>query len=112
VNNAFGAVLPILLILFAVMIVLLPMRARSRMALRQQQLQQSLSVGTQIMTTSGLYGRIVGMDDDVLQLEIAPGLVVSWARAAVGEVRGPDRSAGTGQTGDTSEETGGAAGVQ
>lgn len=111
-NNALGAGLPILLILFAVVIVLLPMRARSRMALRQQQMQQALDVGTEIMTTSGLYGRIVRLDEETMQLEIAPGVVVTWARAAVGEVRGPGDGPEAGQTGaETSEETGGVAGA-
>jgi preprotein translocase subunit YajC len=90
VNNSFGAALPLLLLGLAfVVLIVLPQRARSRLALQAQQLQQSLSVGTEIMTTSGLYGRITALDEKTIDLEIAPGVVVRWARAAVGEVRGP-----------------------
>jgi preprotein translocase subunit YajC len=37
------------------------------------------------MTTSGLFGTVVSTSDDSIDLEIAPGLVTSWLRAAVRE---------------------------
>jgi preprotein translocase subunit YajC len=91
VNNPIGAAFPLLLLGLAfVVLIVLPQRARSRVALQAQQVQQSLTVGTEIMTTSGLYGRIVALNDKTMDLEISPGVVVRWARAAVGEVHGPD----------------------
>lgn len=90
-NSSFGAALPLLLLGLAfVVLIVLPQRARSRVALRAQQLQDRLTVGTEIMTTSGLYGRIVELGERTLDLEIAPGVVVRWARAAVGEVQGAE----------------------
>lgn len=104
-DNAFGALLPLLLLGLAfVVLVVLPMRARSRMALRTQEMQQSLTIGTEIMTTSGLYGRIVSLDDQTIELEIAPGVVVRWARAAIGEVRTPGQSTAPEQTGEPAGE--------
>lgn len=86
--NNFGSVLPLLLLLLAfVVLIVLPGRARSRAALRAQELQDSLTIGTEIMTTSGLYGRITALHERTLELEIAPDVVVEWARAAVAEVR-------------------------
>jgi preprotein translocase subunit YajC len=91
VNSSFGAALPLLLLALAfVVLIVLPQRARSRVALRTQQLQDSLTVGTEIMTTSGLYGRVTALDERTLDLEVAPGVVVRWARAAVGEVHGAE----------------------
>jgi preprotein translocase subunit YajC len=105
VNNSFGAALPLLLLGLAfVVLIVLPQRARSRVALRAQQLQQSLTIGTEIMTTSGLYGRITALDDTTMDLEISPGVVVRWARAAVGEVRGPDLSTDPDPTGEPAGE--------
>jgi preprotein translocase subunit YajC len=99
------AFLPILLLGLAfVVLVVLPMRARSRLAMQAQQRQQSLTIGTEIMTTSGLHGRIVGLDEQTMELEIAPGVVVRWARAAVAEVRGPDPAAGAEETGEATGE--------
>ena len=90
VNDTFSALLPLVLLALAFFVlVVLPMRARSRLALRTRELQDSLSVGTEVMTTSGLYGRIVALQDQTMDLEVAPGVVVRWARAAVGEVARP-----------------------
>src|SRR5262249_10861983 len=52
---------------------------------QQQQLQNSLSYGDRVMTTSGLYGTVVATSDESIDIEIAPGVVTSWLRAAVRE---------------------------
>jgi preprotein translocase subunit YajC len=44
-----------------------------------------LELGDEVMTTSGIFGRIVELGDDDLRLEIAPGTVVRVARGAIGE---------------------------
>jgi preprotein translocase subunit YajC len=92
VNDTIRALLPLLLLAgaFAVL-VMLPARARSRMAQQTRQMQDSLRVGTEVMTTSGVYGRITALREDTVNLEIAPGVVVEWARAAIGQVRHPER---------------------
>ncbi len=89
-SKTLGALLPLLLLALAfVVLVVLPMRARSRMTQQVRQMQASLTLGTEIMTTSGVYGRIVALDEQTADVEIAPGVVVRWARAAIGEVRRP-----------------------
>jgi len=83
------ALLPLLLLALAfVVLIVLPMRNRSRQLQQTRQLQAGLTVGTEVMTTSGLYGRIVSLADDTVELEVAPGVVVRWARAAIAEIRG------------------------
>jgi preprotein translocase subunit YajC len=90
VNDTIRALLPLLLLALAfAVLVLLPMRARARMAQQTQQMQQTLAVDVEVMTTSGVYGRITALGDDTVNLEIAPGVVVKWARAAIGQVRSP-----------------------
>lgn len=42
-----------------------------------------LEVGDEVMATSGLYGRVSALDDEVVHLEVAPGTVVRLARGAV-----------------------------
>ncbi|MEU8898286.1 preprotein translocase subunit YajC [Nocardia sp. NPDC048505] len=49
-------------------------------------MQASLKVGTAVVTTSGLYGTIVEVDDDTVDLEIAEDVVTTWSRAAIGRV--------------------------
>lgn len=46
-------------------------------------LHNSLSVGDQIHTTSGLQATITGIGDDYVDLEIAPGVVTTWMKLAV-----------------------------
>jgi preprotein translocase subunit YajC len=46
-------------------------------------LHESLTVGDRIHTTSGLRATIVGLGDDTVDLEIAPGVVTTWMKLAV-----------------------------
>ncbi len=46
-------------------------------------LHESLEVGDQVHTTSGLRGTITGIGDDYVELEIAPGVVTTWMKLAV-----------------------------
>jgi len=46
-------------------------------------LHESLEVGDQVHTTSGLRGTITGIGDDYVELEISPGVVTRWMKLAV-----------------------------
>ena len=46
-------------------------------------LHESLEVGDQVHTTSGLRGTITGIGDDSVDLEIAPGVITTWMKLAV-----------------------------
>jgi preprotein translocase subunit YajC len=48
-------------------------------------LHDSLTVGDEIMTTSGLYGTITDVSDSKVDVEIAPGVVVTMLKLAVKE---------------------------
>ena len=79
---------PIILIaLFAVVLFVLPARQRKRQQAQAQSLQESLAIGTPVMTTAGLHGSVAGIGDKTIDLEIAPGVVVTFARQAILEVR-------------------------
>ena len=79
----------ILIALVFVVLIVLPARQRKRMQAQQQQLQNELQPGTPVMTTSGLQGTVAGVGADTVDLEIAPGVVVTFVRRAILEVRGP-----------------------
>ena len=58
-----------------------PQRAR---AAKAKALQAGVAVGTEVITTAGVYGRIVAEnEDDTVLLEIAPGVPIRIARAAI-----------------------------
>ncbi|MFI5054142.1 MAG: preprotein translocase subunit YajC [Acidimicrobiia bacterium] len=44
-----------------------------------------LSVGDDVVTTGGIFGTVRGLEDDRVDLEISPGVVIAVARAAVAQ---------------------------
>jgi preprotein translocase subunit YajC len=48
-------------------------------------LQTSLHENDDVMTTSGIYGRITRLGDEDVDLEIAPGTIIRLARGAIAE---------------------------
>jgi preprotein translocase subunit YajC len=61
-------------------------RPQQRRMATVRQLQGLIREGDEVMTTSGIYGRIVKVDgDDDLRLEIAPDVVIKVARGAIGQ---------------------------
>ncbi|MFP5376385.1 MAG: preprotein translocase subunit YajC [Acidimicrobiia bacterium] len=81
-----------LLLVFGLMwfVLIRPQQQRVR---RQQELVRSLEVGDEVVTAGGVFGRIVGVDDEVLRIEVAPGVELRFLRLAVtsraGEAGGP-----------------------
>jgi preprotein translocase subunit YajC len=98
---------PIILIaLFAVVLFVLPARQRKRVQAQAQALQESLTIGTPVMTTAGLHGSVAGLGDKTVDLEIAPGVVVTFARQAILEVRKPVATSDDGTDSGTPGTTG------
>lgn len=62
-------------------------RARRRQAAAQTEQAARIGVGSEVMTTSGLYGTVVARnEDDTVLLSVAPGVEVRWALAALRDV--------------------------
>ncbi|WP_162891238.1 preprotein translocase subunit YajC [Aeromicrobium sp. A1-2] len=79
-----GAVLPLILLVVAFFfLVVRPARARQRAFL---QTQSELAPGVRIMIASGLFGDIVALSDDTIELRIAENTVVTVNRQAVARV--------------------------
>jgi preprotein translocase subunit YajC len=79
----------ILLALAAVLLFVLPARQRKRMQAQQQTMRDSLAPGTPVMTTSGIHATVVDKGEGTVDLEVAPGVVVTFAQQAILEVRKP-----------------------
>jgi preprotein translocase subunit YajC len=68
-------------------------RRRQQLALETERISQ-IGFGDDVMTTSGLYGTVVGRNDNdaTAQLAIAPGVEVKWALAALRDAKSlPDQ---------------------
>lgn len=75
--------LPLILAFGLWLTMIRPLRVRQRQA---QAAQMAVHVGAEVMTTAGIYGTVVWMDDQTIGLEISDGVVVKYARAAVASV--------------------------
>jgi preprotein translocase subunit YajC len=66
----------------------------------------SVQVGDEIITAGGIFGTIVAMDTDTVELEIAPGVVITVAKRALAQaVPAPVDDPGT-DDGDTDDDAG------
>jgi preprotein translocase subunit YajC len=52
-------------------------RPRQQRMKQQQQKARQLSVGDPVITAGGIHGKIVGLDDNVAEVEVAPGVVLT-----------------------------------
>ena len=79
----------VVLVVAFVLLIVLPARQRKKVQEQQRTLQESLTLCTPVMTTAGLHGTVAALGEGTVDLEIAPGVVVTFARQAVLEVRKP-----------------------
>ncbi len=76
--------IPLILIVLAFwFLVLRPARNRQKDFMATQ---QALTPGTQVMLASGIYGELVAVGDDTVQIRVAPDVVVTAARQAVSKI--------------------------
>jgi preprotein translocase subunit YajC len=75
----------ILIALFAALWLFL-IRPQRRRQVEQVRLQDALAEGDEILTAGGVYGIVRAIDDEVVQLEIAPGTIIRLDRRAVATV--------------------------
>jgi preprotein translocase subunit YajC len=71
-------------------IYLLLWRPQQRRIAAVRRLQNEIQEGDEVLTTSGIYGRITKLGESDADLEIAPGTVIHIARGAIGQRIGPE----------------------
>jgi preprotein translocase subunit YajC len=71
-------------------IYLLLWRPQQRRISAVRQLQSAIQEGDEVLTTSGIYGRITRLGEADADLEIAPGTVIHVSRGAIGQRVGPE----------------------
>ena len=79
--SGWAALLPFLvvLVIFYFLLILPAQRQRKR----QSQLLAALKTGDKVITSGGIYGTIVGLRDEVVQLRVADQVRIEVARSAV-----------------------------
>ncbi|HEV2370154.1 MAG TPA: preprotein translocase subunit YajC [Acidimicrobiales bacterium] len=76
--------LPILAL--GVLMYLLLVRPQQRRVREQRDLVRHVGVGARIQTVGGIVGDVVGAEDDLIHVEVSPGVVITFVRAAVGRI--------------------------
>jgi preprotein translocase subunit YajC len=99
------------LVLLVLAFFLLVVQPQRRQLARHRALVASLEVGDEVITTGGVHGIIRSMDDTILELEIADGVVIRLARGAVGSrVNPPPGDDVVAEESERRREAGGGAG--
>lgn len=70
----------IVLFVIAWVVLILP---KQREVKRHGAFVQSLEIGDEVMTGSGIYGTLVQVDDAIVLLQVAPGVEMKIARRAI-----------------------------
>ena len=73
----------VLILLFVVMYAAM-IRPQQKRAREHQAVVASVQVGDEVMTTAGIFGTVTAVADDVISIEISPGVVMRVARAGIG----------------------------
>lgn len=71
-----------MILMLAVFYVLL-VRPQRRQMMAHRELMASLEAGDEVVTMGGIFGRIQRLDDEVVDLEVAPGTSLRVARSAI-----------------------------
>ncbi|MFA5882222.1 MAG: preprotein translocase subunit YajC [Acidimicrobiia bacterium] len=78
-------VIAIYLVLLVAAFYLLIVRPQRRQQMVRRQLLATVGVGDEVITNGGIFGTVVSLDDETLDLEIAAGVVIKVARAAIAQ---------------------------
>jgi len=100
--------MPVFLVYFALLAVLfffLIVRPQRRQLASRRALIASVEVGDDVITAGGIYGTVRAIDGDVLQIEVADGVVITLAREAIARRRGDEAEAAAPESGASESDT-------
>jgi preprotein translocase subunit YajC len=81
-------------LLVFVIFYLLVIRPEQQKRQAQKQMLGNLKRNDTVVLTGGMHGRVIGLSDDVVTVEIAPRVEVQFDRSAVERVQAPSESNG------------------
>ena len=81
-----GDVLLVLVLALPLIGLWLLVRGSQRRTQAAADLAAGLRVGNDVITTSGIYGTVAGLDEQTVTLLVAPGVELRYDRRAVGRV--------------------------
>jgi len=73
----------IMLVLMVAVFYFLLIRPQQKRAKQHKELIDSLKIGDQVVTAGGIHGRVAGIQDEILSLEVATGVRIKVNRSAI-----------------------------
>jgi preprotein translocase subunit YajC len=86
-GNALVSLLPLILIFGLAYVFFL--RPRSQAARRQRETLMEISAGDEVLTGSGIFGRVLDVEDDRVTIETAPGTRITVLRSTIARKLNP-----------------------
>ena len=83
-SNPLVTLLPIIVI--GLVFYFLLFRPQRRRQQQQAEMQRRVQPGQRVMTTAGMIGDVVAIEDDAVVLEVAPGVEIRFVKQAIGQV--------------------------
>lgn len=84
--NMLGALLPFVLVfVIFYLLIIMPQRKKQK---KHVELVENLKPGDRIITTAGIFGTIMGVQKDLIELKISSSTNIKITKSAVGVIRG------------------------
>lgn len=100
-------VIAIYLVILVAAFFFLIVRPQRRQAQIRKQLLDAVRVGDEIVTSGGIHAVVVSLDDDTVEVSIAPGVEVTLARGAIaGRLSAPGLPEADDETPDAADAAG------
>ncbi|MFJ9772192.1 preprotein translocase subunit YajC [Kitasatospora sp. NPDC101157] len=79
----------LIILLLPIIAIVLMFRSQKKRQSQMQQMQTALEPGAGVRTIGGLYAQVKAVNDETVELEIAPGVVTHFTKSAVAAVLDP-----------------------
>jgi len=84
--NMLGALLPFVLVfVIFYLLIIMPQRKKQK---KHMGLVENLKPGDRIITTAGIFGTVMGVQKDLIELKISSNTNIKITKSAVGVIRG------------------------
>ncbi|WP_441247257.1 preprotein translocase subunit YajC [Kitasatospora sp. McL0602] len=79
----------LIILLLPILAILLMFRSQKKRQASQQQMQTSLEPGAGVRTIGGMYALVKSVNEETIELEVAPGVVAHYTKGAIAAVLDP-----------------------
>ncbi|NIP32216.1 MAG: preprotein translocase subunit YajC [Candidatus Dadabacteria bacterium] len=86
---SFAAIMPFVLIF--VLFYFLIIRPQTKQNKERNEMLKNVKRGDKVLTTGGMYGRVINVNEDEITLEIAKGINVQMVRSGISSVVTPEK---------------------